>query len=179
MLQAIVSKKGALAREFHAFQRLTSSLAWCRQYLWNPSSSSSFTLSNWIQIDAWYRSRVLELPGLGVCLIPYLDMVNHSDDGANAYYNLTDDGDVVLLPIETEEEGNMLSIHTKNSTEIRIKLLHLESFPFNDPANPTPPCQATVLTNPLPSSSSPTASSTSLKPVSGFPYPSPCLPWTP
>lgn len=47
-------------------------------------------------------------------------MVNHSDD-ANAYYNLDDDGNVALLPIETNEGETVLSLDTKDSTEVLIK----------------------------------------------------------
>ena len=47
-------------------------------------------------------------------------MVNHSDD-PNAYYSLDDDGNVVLLPIETSGGETVLSLDTKASTEVRIK----------------------------------------------------------
>ncbi|KAF8429244.1 hypothetical protein EV426DRAFT_557602 [Tirmania nivea] len=114
---AVISKKAVLAHEFHSFQSLTSSIPWCKQYFWNPSSPSSLlTLRNWAQIDAWFRSRVLELPGIGYSLIPYLDMVNHSDDAANAYYSLNEDGDIDLLPIGAED--GLLT--TKEITEVRI-----------------------------------------------------------
>ena len=121
-------KKSALRREFHTFQKLTASIPWCKQYLWEPSSpAEGFTLSNWVQIDSWLRSRSLELPGLGICLIPFLDMVNHSDD-ANAYYSLDDDGNVVLLPIEANDGETLLSRDTEDSTEIRIKYISPKNF---------------------------------------------------
>lgn len=114
---AVTSKKATLEHEFYSFQHFTSSIPWCKQYFWNPTSPSSlFTLRNWVQIDAWFRSRVVELPGVGHCLIPYLDMVNHSDDAANAYYNLNEDGDIDLLPIDADD--GLLS--TKETTEVRI-----------------------------------------------------------
>ena len=117
-IQAVTSKKSALAHEFHSFQHLTSSIPWCKQYLWNSSSpSTSLTLQNWTQIDAWFRSRVLELPGIGLCLIPYLDMVNHSDNAANAYYSLNSDGDIDLLSIDPD--NGLLSV--KEITEVLIK----------------------------------------------------------
>lgn len=116
------SKKTALAREFNAFHHFTSSLPWCRQYFWNSSDfESSFTLSDWTQIDGLFRSRVLELPGYGLCLIPYLDMVNHSDYCPNAYYSLNSNGDVVLVPIDAQDGGVLLSPDTKDPIEVRIK----------------------------------------------------------
>jgi hypothetical protein len=51
---------------------------------------------DWFSIDAWYRSRCLELPSNGACMVPCLDLANHSGN-ANAYYEQNADGDVTLL----------------------------------------------------------------------------------
>ena len=47
-------------------------------------------------MDAWYRSRCLELPNSGESLVPCLDMANHSLE-ANAYYEETHDTGVSLI----------------------------------------------------------------------------------
>ena len=44
-------------------------------------------------------------------------MVNHSDDAANAYYNLGENGDIDLLPIDADDG----LLFTKEITEVRIK----------------------------------------------------------
>ena len=47
-------------------------------------------------MDAWYRSRCLELPKSGESLVPCLDMANHSSE-ANAYYEEMHDTGVSLI----------------------------------------------------------------------------------
>ena len=44
-------------------------------------------------------------------------MVNHSDDAANACYDLNEDGNIDLLPIDTDD--GLLTI--KETMEVRIK----------------------------------------------------------
>jgi hypothetical protein len=51
---------------------------------------------DYVLVDAWYRSRSLELPNSGESMIPCLDMVNHSNEGV-AFYEETTDNDVALL----------------------------------------------------------------------------------
>lgn len=51
---------------------------------------------DYVLVDAWYRSRSLELPNSGESMIPVLDMVNHSN-AAVAFYEEATDNDVVLL----------------------------------------------------------------------------------
>lgn len=119
---AIDAKLSALETEFRTFKALTSKVQWCQEYLWE--SKDPFTLSNWKAIDAWYRSRVLSLPGLGLCLIPFLDMVNHDALESNAYYSVDEDGDVVLLPSLEEEFSKDRKLKRSESyepLEIRIK----------------------------------------------------------
>ena len=54
------------------------------------------TKKDWIVVDAWYRSRTLEIPGSGTAMVPIIDMINHSAK-PTAYYDTTEEGDVVLL----------------------------------------------------------------------------------
>ena len=51
---------------------------------------------DYVLVDAWYRSRSLELPSSGESMIPCLDMTNHSNE-AIAFYEETDNNDVALL----------------------------------------------------------------------------------
>ncbi|KAI5811354.1 hypothetical protein DFH27DRAFT_23729 [Peziza echinospora] len=161
---AITAKLGKLEYEYHSFKHLTSRISWCRENLWEPTSPElEFTFTNWTQIDAWFRSRVLELPRIGVCLIPYLDMVNHSNEGMNAHYQLNDiTGNVELLPIGREHGHESPLLDAKERTEVRINYgAHkssaelLFSYGFIDsPTNPATPKSCTWLSLPLPLPSS-------------------------
>lgn len=53
-------------------------------------------MEHWALLDAWYRSRCLELPRAGLSMVPCLDLANHSDE-PNAYYDETSGGDAALL----------------------------------------------------------------------------------
>jgi len=140
IFQATTAKLGKLEYEYHSFKHLTSRISWCQENFWEPISPElEFTFSNWAQIDAWFRSRVLELPRIGVCLIPYLDMVNHSSEGMNAYYQLNDiTGNVELLPIGRVDGQERSLLDAKEKIEVRIKygpsrkLCEILSNPIND-----------------------------------------------
>jgi hypothetical protein len=55
------------------------------------------TLDDWTLLDAWFRSRSLELPNCGDSMVPCLDMANHSS-AADAYYEqFSSDNSVSLL----------------------------------------------------------------------------------
>lgn len=51
---------------------------------------------DYVLVDAWYRSRSLELPNSGESMIPCLDMVNHSNE-ASAFYEEVANNDVALF----------------------------------------------------------------------------------
>lgn len=85
----------ALTSEFDDIREATSDLDFWSAALWQ--SATPVRLTDWYLVDAWYRSRVLELPRSGTSLVPCLDMANHSSE-ASAYYEETSDGEVVLLP---------------------------------------------------------------------------------
>ncbi|KAI5820513.1 hypothetical protein BZA77DRAFT_336437 [Pyronema omphalodes] len=53
------------------------------------------TIQDWIYVDTLFRSRSLELPGYGVCMVPVLDFANHSQD-ANAFFDVNEEGEVTL-----------------------------------------------------------------------------------
>lgn len=56
------------------------------------------TFDDWMRIDAMYRSRALEFPGAGDCMMPCVDMANHaSGDATAALYETDEDGNGLLL----------------------------------------------------------------------------------
>lgn len=101
-------------------------------------------VQDWIMIDAWYRSRCLELPRAGAAMVPYLDMVNHSTT-PTAYYDEDGKDEVVLLPRPGERlsKGNEVTISygtDKSAAEMLFSYGFLEApeekngslgFPFD------------------------------------------------
>jgi hypothetical protein len=82
-----------LLREFESLREKTVGIPWCEKCWWE---NDAFNFSDWILLDAWYRSRSLELPKSGESMVPCLDMANHSSN-ANAYYEQTSDNSAALL----------------------------------------------------------------------------------
>lgn len=53
---------------------------------------------DWLQVDTMYRSRALEMPGIGHCMVPCVDLANHaSGDATVASYEKDPNGNAVLL----------------------------------------------------------------------------------
>ncbi|KAH8796774.1 hypothetical protein BGZ57DRAFT_920492 [Hyaloscypha finlandica] len=90
---AVNAKLAALLREFEALREQTATISWCKKCWWD---NEALQFEDWILVDAWYRSRCLELPGIGECMVPVLDMVNHSSQ-PNAYFEHTSSNGVSLL----------------------------------------------------------------------------------
>ncbi|RCI13305.1 hypothetical protein L249_1030 [Ophiocordyceps polyrhachis-furcata BCC 54312] len=82
---AVDAKLAALTREFDRLRDETETMPFWNALLWEGRGSAS--LDDWILCDAWFRSRCLELPDLGVAMVPGLDMVNHSSR-PTAYYEV-------------------------------------------------------------------------------------------
>jgi hypothetical protein len=62
------------------------------------------TFDDWMQVDAMYRSRALEFPGVGDAMVPCVDMANHaSGNGTAALYETDEDGNGLLLLREGKE----------------------------------------------------------------------------
>lgn len=102
-----------LRREFEVLQENTASITWCQKYWWEKES---LQFTDWVRVDAWYRSRSLELPAAGHSMVPGLDMANHSA-AANAYYEQAPDGTVTLLlrPDIRLDLGSEITISYGNS----------------------------------------------------------------
>jgi hypothetical protein len=89
---AISAKLKSLRREFDT---LCSSAAGTR---WLQAVQDYLDFDDWLQVDAMYRSRALEIPSVGHCMVPCLDLANHSSgDATVALYEKDDDGNAILL----------------------------------------------------------------------------------
>lgn len=129
----------ALTREFDEVRDKSSEVESWNLTFWE---SNLVQLTDWYRVDAWYRSRVLELPRSGPSLVPCIDMANHSAE-ANAYYEETPDDEVVLLlrPDAKLEQGGEITI-SYGSDKSAAEMLF--SYGFLDPSS-----AARTLTLPL------------------------------
>lgn len=94
--EALEAKFASLEREFDHLREATEGIPWCQQTWWDESSSA-LTLDDWRYVDAAYRSRMLDLPGSGLAMVPCIDMANHtSGDGVKALYEADSNGDAIL-----------------------------------------------------------------------------------
>ena len=127
---AINAKMTALIAEFDAIQSTSSTIPCWNELLWEHRTVS---LRDWIQLDALYRSRCLELPRSGESMVPCIDMINHSTN-PTAYYDENANDEVILMarPGVSLEEGQEVTISygdSKSSAEM------LFSYGFIDPAS--------------------------------------------
>ncbi|SPQ22044.1 c97df2f1-31d5-4e7c-8bdf-ee1687686820 [Thermothielavioides terrestris] len=125
---AVNAKISALDAEFAQIVEKSSDIACWRELLWD-GGTVSFT--DWIRLDALYRSRCLELPVHGESMVPCIDMLNHSAT-PSAYYDENPQDDVVLLlrPGISLAEGDEITISygdAKSAAEM------LFSYGFIDP----------------------------------------------
>ncbi|KAI1516124.1 SET domain containing protein [Pyrenophora tritici-repentis] len=94
---AVGAKLNGLLREFEKLRTATESIPWCAKYWWNEDSGM-VTFDDWMRVDAMYRSRALEFPDVGDCMVPCIDMANHaSGDATAALYETDRDGNALLL----------------------------------------------------------------------------------
>lgn len=120
----------ALTREFDDMREKSSDMEFWNAAFWD---ANAIQLTDWYRVDAWYRSRVLELPRSGPSLVPCIDMANHSSQ-ANAYYEETSDGDVVLLPRPGVDIANGMEITISYGSE-KSPAEMLFSYGFLDPSS--------------------------------------------
>ncbi|MCJ1391403.1 hypothetical protein MMC18_004267 [Xylographa bjoerkii] len=108
---ALRIKLKAIDREFAHLRASTESLECCKVW-WDPNFGC-LTIQDYLQVDAWYRSRAMDLPGTGLALVPCIDMANHgSGDATNALYETDADGNAVLVLVtgKTPKAGEELLI---------------------------------------------------------------------
>lgn len=89
---ATMSKLKSVRREYDL---LCSSAANTR---WYNLVQDHLDFDDWLQVDAMYRSRALEYPGIGHCMVPCIDLANHcSHEGTVAIYEQDSQGNAVLV----------------------------------------------------------------------------------
>lgn len=109
---ATSNKIKSLYREFDHLRDSTQTIGWCQKYWWDEIDGL-LQFDDWQQVDAMYRSRALEFPGIGDCMVPCIDMANHaSGDLTGALYESSEDGDGLLLLREGQNlnEGDEVTI---------------------------------------------------------------------
>ncbi|MCJ1402998.1 hypothetical protein MMC11_006220 [Xylographa trunciseda] len=108
---ALRIKLKALDREFAHLRASTESLDCCKVW-WDPDIGC-LTIQDYLQVDALYRSRAMDLPGTGLALVPCIDMANHgSGDATNAWYETDVHGNAILVLVtgKTPKAGEELLI---------------------------------------------------------------------
>jgi hypothetical protein len=122
---AVAAKLRALDSEFSHLEAATRELPFWDDLLWQ--ADEPVTLADWVLLDAWFRSRAVELPGLGTCMVPVLDMANHGGAAANAYYERINPGGendcvgLILRPgyaVGDDEEVTICYGEDKSSAEM-------------------------------------------------------------
>lgn len=109
---AIRAKLASLLREFELLRTTTASIPWCEKYWWDEEDGF-LTFDDWVCLDAMYRSRALEFPKLGDCMVPCVDMANHaSGERTVAVYEVDGEGRAILVVREGMEvkEGEEVTI---------------------------------------------------------------------
>ncbi|KAK3058403.1 hypothetical protein LTS18_011374, partial [Coniosporium uncinatum] len=94
---ATSAKVKSLQREFDDLRAATETIGWCSKYWWDDEDGL-ISFDDWLQVDAMYRSRALEFPGIGDSMVPCIDMANHSSgESTIALYETDDRGNAILL----------------------------------------------------------------------------------
>lgn len=109
---ALEAKLKALYREYDTFRTATEKIPWCAMCWWDEIDGL-LSFDDWLQVDAMYRSRALEFPGIGDCMAPCIDMANHeSGEMTKAIYEVDSDGNALFLlrDGQTVEDGGQVSI---------------------------------------------------------------------
>ena len=114
------AKMRSLATEFEQFKASCKDLHWAEIWL-GGEERGCLTFQDWLTVDAMWRSRAMDLSGEAgddcrECLVPVMDMANHTPDGIAAY-ELAVDGngkkcaelrlDMDLAPTLTHQGGLM------------------------------------------------------------------------
>ncbi|KAH8724092.1 hypothetical protein GQ44DRAFT_619034 [Phaeosphaeriaceae sp. PMI808] len=154
LVPAVRAKLSSLLREFEQFKAATQSISWCEKYWWDETAGV-VTFDDWKRVDAMYRSRALEFPGAGDCMMPLIDMANHaSGDATDAVYETDEDGNGLLLlrKGKTVAQGSEITITygddkgaceyvfsyaflDENMTSAKVMFLDID-IPDDDPLRP-------------------------------------------
>lgn len=104
---AVSSKLKSLHREYDHLCQSTS------QTRWYEIVQDHLDFDDWLQVDAMYRSRALDFPAIGHCMVPCIDLANHTaGERTTAMYEKDRDGNAVLLLREGKQvkEGDEVTI---------------------------------------------------------------------
>ncbi|QIW95547.1 hypothetical protein AMS68_001065 [Peltaster fructicola] len=89
---ATAFKLRSLRKEYDNLCTAAAATRWWKQY------GHIVDFEDWIGVDAMYRSRALDYPNVGHCMVPCLDIANHeSGDATIAVYDLDSNGNAILL----------------------------------------------------------------------------------
>lgn len=91
---AVNAKTSALVSEFDKVRAASSEIPCWNELLWERETVQ---FTDWLFLDAVYRSRCLELPRSGESMVPCIDMANHAGTTANSYYDENSRDEVALL----------------------------------------------------------------------------------
>jgi len=132
MQTAVNGKMLALEREFDRIREISSDIPCWQAMFWD---NMTVNLRTWFVIDAWYRSRSLELPKSGEALVPCLDMVNHSGK-PNAYFEETENEVVLRLGNGClVSEGDEVTISYGSDKGVAEMLYNYGFIPEDAPRN--------------------------------------------
>ncbi|KAG5935633.1 hypothetical protein E4U59_005510 [Claviceps monticola] len=128
---SLKAKLATLQTEFELLHDLSEDLPFWNTLFW---AQETILLEDWLLVDAWYRSRCLELPTSGTAMVPALDMVNHSGQPSALYEEEEGTEDAVLLirPETSVSEGKEITIsygEAKSASEM------LFNYGFVDPSS--------------------------------------------
>jgi len=94
---AVRAKLNSLLREYEHLRVSTEQIEWCSKYWWDDEVGL-LTFEDWMRLDAMYRSRALEFPGVGDCMMACVDMANHASGGeTGALYESDGNSNGILL----------------------------------------------------------------------------------
>lgn len=94
---ALDAKLKSLYKEYELLRSTAGKIKWCSKCWWDEVDGL-LTFDDWKQVDAMYRSRALEFPGIGDCMVPCVDMANHAaGEQTVALYESDEDGNGLLL----------------------------------------------------------------------------------
>jgi hypothetical protein len=89
---ATASKLRSLRREWDLVCESAADTRWYR------TVGSYLDFDDWLQVDAMYRSRALDYPLIGHCMVPCVDLANHAPhEGTIAIYEKDASGNAVLV----------------------------------------------------------------------------------
>jgi hypothetical protein len=104
---ATASKLRSLRREWDLVCESAARTRWYR------ICGSQLDFDDWLQVDAMYRSRALDYPQIGHCMVPCVDLANHvAHEGTIAIYEKDAAGNAVLVLRDgkTLQEGDEVTI---------------------------------------------------------------------